>query len=153
MKLATIRQWHSYIGVFIAPSVLYFALTGAAQIFNLHEAHGTYHPPVLLEKLSAVHKDQVFARPHDEKDDRDTQNRQGGASPAPTAAQGPPEGDDDEVSTPTLLLKWFFALVATGLVVSSSLGIWMGLTQIRPKRTAAILLAAGTLTPIVLLLS
>jgi hypothetical protein len=29
----------------------------------------------------------------------------------------------------------------------------MGLTQIRPKRTAAILLAAGTLIPIVLLLA
>ena len=153
MILSSLRRWHSYIGLFIAPSVLFFALTGALQIFNLHEAHGAYEPVVLVQMLSAVHKDQVFARPHDEKDDRDTQNRQGGASPAPTAAQGPPEGDDDEVSTPTLLLKWFFALVATGLVVSSSLGIWMGLTQIRPKRTAAILLAAGTLTPIVLLLS
>jgi hypothetical protein len=57
----SIRRWHSYIGLFIAPSVLFFSLTGAVQLFSLHESHGKYRPPPILEKLSAVHKDQVFA--------------------------------------------------------------------------------------------
>ncbi|MEJ0006719.1 MAG: hypothetical protein WDM77_10260 [Steroidobacteraceae bacterium] len=60
-----LRRWHAYMGLLIAPSVLFFALTGVLQIFNLHEAHGTYQPALLLEKLSAVHKDQVFEQSHD----------------------------------------------------------------------------------------
>jgi hypothetical protein len=38
-----------------------FALTGATQIFNLYEAHGGYQSPAIVEKLSSVHQDQVFA--------------------------------------------------------------------------------------------
>ncbi len=64
MKLTTIRQWHSYLGLFIAPSVLFFALTGATQLFGLHESHGDYRPPAIVEKLSSVHKDQVFELGH-----------------------------------------------------------------------------------------
>ncbi len=60
--MSSIRIWHMYIGILIAPSVLFFALTGALQIFSLHEAHGSYVPPPLLEKLRRMHKDQVFAR-------------------------------------------------------------------------------------------
>ena len=61
MTMANIRKWHAYLGLFIAPSVLFFALTGAVQLFGLHESHGDYRPPSLLEKLSTVHKDQKFA--------------------------------------------------------------------------------------------
>ena len=57
--MSSIRLWHSYIGILIAPSVIFFALTGALQIFSLHESHGTYTPPALIEKLSSMHKDQV----------------------------------------------------------------------------------------------
>jgi hypothetical protein len=122
-----LRQWHAYIGLFIAPSVLFFALTGAIQIFNLHEAHGSYTPAPLLEKLSAVHKDQVFEASDDHHH-------------AP--------GDDDKISGPTLALKWYFCAVAVGLVVSSLIGIWMGVTQIRRKALVWILLIAGTLLPL-----
>ena len=49
------------------------------------------------------------------------------------------------------MLKWFFFLVALGLTLSTSFGIWMGLTQIRRKRVAWLLLAAGALIPAALL--
>jgi len=62
MITVRLRQWHSYIGLFIAPSVIFFSLTGALQLFSLHEAHGTYQPPAILEKLASVHKDQVLHR-------------------------------------------------------------------------------------------
>jgi len=64
MNAITIRRWHSYIGLFIAPSVLFFSLTGAVQLFSLHEAHGNYQPFAIVEKLSSVHKDQEFALGH-----------------------------------------------------------------------------------------
>jgi hypothetical protein len=139
MNATTIRRWHAYIGLFIAPSVLFFTLTGAAQLFSLHEAHGRYTPPALLEKLSSVHKDQVFAF----GDHHAAQAPTG----APEAAQEPNE--QPPLSTP--LLKWFFLLIALGLTVSSAFGIWMGLTQLRSRRLAWLLLVVGALLPVAIL--
>ena len=48
MNKLTIRRWHTYLGLFIAPSVLFFSLTGAVQLFSLHEAHGDYTPAPLV---------------------------------------------------------------------------------------------------------
>ena len=150
MNMARIRQWHFYIGLFIAPSVLFFALTGALQLFSLHEAHGHYRPFALVEKLSSVHKDQVFELGHHEA--AAEPGTGSGASPASDRAQ--PAGakdDDDKTGLPTLLLKGFFLLVALCLTLSTSLGLWMGLTQTRRKRTAWVLLIAGGLIPLALL--
>jgi hypothetical protein len=147
MISSTLRQWHAYVGLFIAPSVLFFSLTGAIQIFSLHEAHGSYHPAVLLEKLSAVHKDQVFEEPHDKSaPDHD----------APHAAAGgggdqPAEDEDEKQSASTRALKWFFLAVSLGLTASTLIGIWMGTTQIRRKGLAWSLLIVGALVPIGLL--
>jgi hypothetical protein len=137
MTRATIRQWHSYVGLFIAPSILFFALTGALQIFNLHEAHGSYQPLAIVEKLSSVHKDQVFAF---------------GDHHVATEPQTNTKNEDDRTELSTLLLKWFFLIVAVSLLVSTAFGIWMGLTQIRARRLPWLLLAAGTVIPVTLAL-
>ena len=123
--------------------MLFFALTGALQVFNLHEAHGGYRPPVLLEKLSGVHRDQVFARPHEH--DEPLPSAQPGAAPDEHG------DDDDNVSPSTLALKWLFFLVSAGLILSTSIGVWMGVTQIRKTSLALALIAAGTLLPMLLL--
>ncbi len=148
-----IRRWHSYLGLLIAPSVLFFALTGAVQIFGLHEAHDGYRPPALIEKLSSVHKDQVFAL-----GDHDTPPPDGGAG-QPNVAASPAvhhhdDGPDDHDSPglPTTLLKWYFLVVALALTVSTVFGIWMGVTQLRRGRLAWTLLAVGTCVPVALLL-
>jgi len=147
MISSTLRRWHAYLGLFIAPSVLFFSLTGAIQIFNLHEAHGGYHPAVLLEKLSAVHKDQVFEEPHDQSaPDHDAPHAAAGA-----AGDQPAEDEDEKQSASTLALKWFFLAVSLGLATSTVIGIWMGATQIRRKGLAWTLLLVGTLVPIGLL--
>jgi hypothetical protein len=148
--MTSIRRWHSYIGLLIAPSVLFFSLTGAAQLFNLHEAHGNYHPPALLEKLSSVHQDQVFgAGHHHDQPDPPTQSGDSAAdSPAP-AEEGK---HGDEPAAGTLLLKCYFVLVALGLAVSTAFGLWMGLVQTRRKRLSWLLVAAGTAIPVILLL-
>jgi hypothetical protein len=147
MISSTLRQWHAYVGLFIAPSVLFFSLTGAIQIFNLHEAHGSYHPAVLLEKLSAVHKDQVFEEPHDQSaPDHDAPHAAAGA-----AAEQPAAAEDEKQSASTLALKWYFLAVSLGLACSTLIGIWMGMTQIRRKELVWTLLSLGTLVPIGLL--
>jgi hypothetical protein len=174
---ATIRQWHSYIGVFVAPSVLFFALTGSVQLFSLHEAHGHYEPPAIIEKLSSVHKDQVFALGHHQAPGdvdgaagmaaAETGNaaaetgtpdagasRPGSPVGAPPVGAPPPKHDDDEQDSPTTtLLKWFFLIVAVCLTFSTAFGVWMGLTQTRKKSLAWTLLAAGALIPLGLLMA
>ena len=148
--MTNIRKWHSYIGLFIAPSVLFFALTGAVQLFSLHEAHGNYHPAVLVEKLSSVHKDQVFAL-GDHHDHAAAKND--AAKPdADSAPRAGAEDDGDKTELSTWALKIFFLLVAVCLTVSTSLGVWMGLTQIRSKPLAWWLIIAGALIPLGLLL-
>ena len=146
--MASIRTWHTYLGFLIAPSVLFFALTGALQIFSLHEAHGSYHPAPIVEKLASVHKDQVFAlgEHHDEPPPEPAAASQAGSDAHPP---GPAEHEaEPAIGTP--LLKWYFLLVALGLTTSTLFGLWMGLTHIRYRRTGWWLLVIGAAVPLVL---
>jgi hypothetical protein len=116
--MTNIRRRHSYIGLFIAPSVLFLALTGAAQIFNLHEAHRSYRPPAILDKLSSVHKDQVFAFGHNhEPTESEADSQKTGRTTASPAA---PEVVDDKPGLSTLALKTFLMLVAVCLALRNA---------------------------------
>jgi hypothetical protein len=130
----TLRRWHAYVGLFTAPTVLLFTLTGAVQLFNWHEAHGSYRPPELLEQLSSLHKDQVLKREEEEKREE---------------AETPHE--EKRVPLPTFALKSLFFIVAIAVTVSTCFGVWMGLTQIPRKGLSIGLLAAGTLLPLTMI--
>jgi hypothetical protein len=166
MTKLLLRQWHTYIGVFIAPSVLFFALTGAYQVFGLHEPHAGYQPPPVLAKLGMLHKKQVYALPR--KGGRPKAEGRGapggeaagparaGAETHAAEAHGPGAGGPEGRQPPatklsTELLKWFFALVSVGLAISTALGVWIGLTHVHQKRLAWGLLVAGAATPLILL--
>ena len=141
-----LRRWHNYLGALIAPSLLFFALTGALQIFSLHEAHGEYKPPTLIERLGRLHKDQVFALgDHHGPPPSEAPDPAGGGSKGAQA-------DDDQPALATTLLKWFFLLVALGLMVSTGLGVWIGLIRARGRMVTLALLAAGAVIPVTLLL-
>ncbi len=58
--LARLRRLHLYLGVAIAPLVLFFALTGLSQTLHLHENSkgGSYQAPRVLSILSEVHEHQ-----------------------------------------------------------------------------------------------
>jgi hypothetical protein len=142
--MSSIRTWHTYLGILIAPSVLFFALTGAMQLFSLHESHGTYVPPPLIEKLSSLHRDQVFAQ----KEHDDHHPEPGAGNDEHEHAQ--PADDHEAPSLGSYVLKWYFLLASLALTASTLLGLWMGLTQIRRKRTGWWLLGAGIVVPVVL---
>ena len=139
-----LRQIHLYLGVLVAPSVLFFASTGALQLFSLHEAHGGYQPPALIESLAKVHKDQVFAVKH--KPDGDVEA-------APQRHRRSPEKGhaDDTPRKTTLALKFFFLFVSASLIVTTLLGLWMALVQSRSKAVAWGLLIVGAAIPVALL--
>ncbi len=58
MSMRRLRQLHLYLGVFFAPLLLFFAITGAAQLFGFHQnaKDGSYVAPRTLAALAAVHK-------------------------------------------------------------------------------------------------
>lgn len=63
--LKVVRVTHLYLGVFIAPALLFFALTGGLQTFSLHEAQkgSDYVPPRWAVVLGQLHKKQTVVVP------------------------------------------------------------------------------------------
>lgn len=116
-----IRQIHLYLGALFAPLLIFFAVTGALQTFNLHESSrgSTYAPPDWIVRLAEVHKNQRTAH-----------------------AQGVKS---------SLPFKWFALLMAIGLVITSVIGIYMAFQYNRDKRVVYGLIIGGILIPIALL--
>lgn len=138
----SLRRLHAYLSLFVAPSILFFALTGALQLFRLHEPHGSYRPPLLIEKLGRLHQAQVFAP------------RRATAIPvataaAPASAPVPPQHGRPP-SPATEILKWFFLFVSAALAATAGLGLWLGLRRPRRPWLAWLLLALGTAVPVAL---
>lgn len=148
LLLGQIRRWHTYLSVLIAPSLIFFAATGAAQLFSLHEAHGAYTPPAWLESAASLHKDQTL-RPH---------HKPPGPPPGPKpdsatapAQAGPPKGEN-RAGPPAadLALKWVWLATAVAVIVSAGLGLAMALMFSAERRLLALLAALGLVLPVVL---
>ena len=162
--MKSIRRVHAWLGVLFAPSIIFFALTGALQMFGLHESENG-EPPGLVSKMAMVHTHQTSTIPQraqrgprpqppvaaddgDEKPEAGVEAErrpEGGARPggAPTARPERPT---------TMPLKIFFTLMAISLIVSSVLGLWIAFTSKRDRALHVGLLVAGFILPVVLLL-
>jgi len=147
VRLRFIRQLHFWVAVFVAPSLVLFAVTGMLQLFKLHEAEGGYQPPPVIEKLGQVHIHQKYAlRPV-----RRPPAAQ--AAPAAAAVAAPARAEAEEPAAPLgeTLVKWTFLVMSLGMALSAVLGVWMSLSNTRQRRTTWLLLAAGTVLPILVL--
>jgi hypothetical protein len=149
--MRSLRQLHHYVGVFLAPAILFFAFSGAVQTFRLGEASGWGGPPPgALVWMTSIHKDQSL--PHAKPE-----------QPAPKAdvvkPAAKPEAADDhdhDHQAPRgpspLPLKIFVVILALGLITSTLLGITIALNNRAMRRTSIVMLIAGTLLPLLLLL-
>ena len=151
--------------MFFAPTILLFAFSGALQTFNLHEnkGGGPYQPPAWIVAIASIHKDQTLPHPkHGDPVDADARGRETpAAGPAAREAREhdavapAAKRDADTPRRPSrpspLPLKVFVLLVAVGLMVSAVLGVWVALQMRAMRRLTLLLLAAGTVVPIVLL--
>jgi hypothetical protein len=138
--MMTVRKVHGYLGMLIAPSVIFLALTGGLQLYHLHEAFPGYKPAPLIEKFGRVHKDQEFAL-HPER-------------PKPPEAIGATKvkkPDDKGPAPSALALKAFFLVVSLALTTSTLLGVWIGLTQSRNRGLSIVLLLIGAAAPVLIL--
>lgn len=169
--LRAIRQVHHFSGVFLAPAILFFAITGGLQMFGLHETSrgSSYIPPAILVHLSQLHKHGSLAAPAHRpgpgpsaapaaggKQDGaapkpDTAPKPEGA-PKPDAASKPPAVGASQPAHNPLPIKIFFALTAIGLVVSTASGLTMAWKFTRRKGRVVATLLAGIVVPLLLLL-
>lgn len=60
MNIKVMRNIHLYLGVFFAPLLMFFLISGSWQTLDMHEASksGDYKPPAIIKSLSQVHKNQ-----------------------------------------------------------------------------------------------
>lgn len=144
-----LRQFHLWLGVFFAPSILFFAVTGGLQELKFHEAHGTYAPPPVLEKLGQVHIHQKFEL----KPQRKPPAAKAGGAAAPNTDAKAPEAKTAPRKPPASVVatRWFFVATSAGLAFTTLLGLWIGVVQARSRTVPLLLLAAGAVLPVVLL--
>lgn len=155
MKAQTMRQLrklHHYVGVFLAPTILLFALSGAVQTFRLNEEKGWGStPPGWLVWMASVHKDQTLPHakpakaPAPKGDAAKDEAAKVGAAKVGADHQAAPKGPSP------LPLKIFVVLMAIGLITSTLLGLTIALTHPAMRRTSIVLVAAGTALPLLLL--
>ena len=134
MNLVTLRLVHYYAGVFFAPTIIFFALSGVFQVFKLHEAYretpGAQGGPIAW--MSQVHKEAALIPPR----------------PAPAKAparEGPPRAERSSA------FKWFAALMGISLIGASLAGLWIAFNYPKRRKSFFTTLLAGFVIPIVLL--
>ena len=62
MNPRSLRRLHLYLGSLFAPVLLFFATSGAWQVYRINDAKkdGSYAPPRFIKVLSSVHKNQTL---------------------------------------------------------------------------------------------
>ena len=136
--LRSLRQWHHYIGVFLAPAVLFFAFSGFIQVLGWQDQRNP--PPAgWVSAIAGIHKKQALPKPRPAESAR---------KPAGPARAGGGERDE-AVFTP---LKIFALLTAIGLFVTTLIGLTIALGTRTMRRKSLIALGLGIVVPVVLLL-
>jgi hypothetical protein len=138
MSSMTIRRIHKYAGLFFAPTILFFALTGVLQTFDLHKVRPGNQPSELMLRAAALHKDQTPSI------------RKKSAGPAKA---GPSSKSEDGPSPAQLMLKAFVAAASLSLVLTTLLGVILALQAVRGRALAWIVLGFGIIAPTLVILA
>jgi hypothetical protein len=156
--LKSVRLIHLYLGVFIAPMLLFFAFTGFVQTFSLHETlkGREYTPPAILVKLGQFHKKQTLVVQPKRVPPADAPKSGGGhggghGDAGPDMAKGSAAPAAPVKKQNLWPMKIFFGLVAIGLLTSTLTGIYMSYKYVRSRVVVTGLLVAGVVVPVVLL--
>jgi len=145
--LKAVRVTHHYLGVFIAPAILFFAFTGFLQTFSLHESikGSSYRTPYIFVKLGSIHKHAALPAPDPFPTPAPNAAKSANPAPPPVAVKTPPPGSYHWPE------KIFFGLVAIGLFTSTLTGLYMAWKYTRRKVVITVLFLAGLIIPLLLL--
>ncbi|MEI6484645.1 MAG: hypothetical protein WCO11_00095 [Sphingomonadales bacterium] len=141
--LRRLRQLHLYVGMFFAPAILFFAVSGGLQSFRLQQASGWdgAPPPQWMAAMGSVHIDQRL--PEAEKKP-EAEKPKAPMDPAKAAAR-------KARAAKALPMKIFTAALAIALSLSTLLGIGIALGTKSTRRLSLVMLAAGMAVPVLLL--
>jgi hypothetical protein len=145
-----IRQFHFYLGVFFAPLIILFAVSGALQTFRLQEEKGWGgQPPAWIEYIASIHKDSKLPRAKAPQ----TEPGEGATAKAPgvPAAEAAAPAKPKPPKVFKLPMQVFLVAMSVGLMLSAFLGIAIAINNRTTRRLSIIMLAAGTILPIILL--
>ncbi|MBY0582983.1 MAG: hypothetical protein K2P68_08735 [Sphingomonas sp.] len=144
-----VRQWHLYLGLFFAPMLLLFAISGAFQTFRLNEPKGFGGtPPAALVWIAAIHKNQG---PPGDKPRRAAEPDLKRSPARETAAVAGGKAGASASANARLPLKIFVVLLGVALALSTLLGMMIALNSRATRLTGVIMLVLGTALPIILL--
>ena len=139
-----LRQLHNRFGLFFAPAILFFAVTGVIQTIGLQDKAPGYVPPAWISLVANLHKKQIVPGAAPARDSR---------SAAPAVNAGHPEGGKPKKpDAGSIPLKVFVLLLGLVLSISTLLGIWIAFANAATRRTSTILLLAGLLIPLAFIL-
>jgi hypothetical protein len=145
-----LRRLHQYLGLFFAPTLLLFALSGALQTYRWQEPQGYGGaPPHWVVWLASVHKDQALPRAAGEKSPPEAEGAAKG--PPPGAASPPAKAAEHKGPGRRQGLMLFVGLFGLALIGSTLLGIAVALANAATRRTSLLVLAGGAALPLLLL--
>lgn len=147
--MKNIRLLHLYLGTFLAPSLLFFAFTGAIQTLGLHEARRgkDYQPAAWIKMLAQVHKHQTMEVPERRVIPPNLPKPE---AEKPKAEILRPMGKEGDMRRSSWPLKIFFVFVSLGLALITILGIYMSFMFNRNKKLVLALLVLGVIVPVAL---
>lgn len=149
MRLA--RKLHLYTGVFFAPAIIFFALSGFFQAFGWQEEHDGKQPLGWVVTISEIHKDQRLPAPRPQPVAAPA-STDAGAPPANAAQSAPSPGKAAGAPRPrrkkSFPLQVFMGIMAVSLIGSTLVGLWMAFKIQRNTALVLGLLIAGTVIPL-----
>jgi len=144
MKLA--RRVHLLLGVFFAPTIMFFAATGAMQIIGLQKSKDGKPAASWILHVVEVHKHQKW-EPR-KRPPAPPAAAAAATSGAPaTAAPAPPANPEPALSIGTRLLEGFAVAMSACLVATTLLGLYMAWLLPRDRKLCVVLFGAGLLVP------
>ena len=141
-----VRQFHFYLGVFFAPMIVLFALSGALQTFRLQEEKGWgSEPPAVIAWMASVHMDSKLPKakvPEVAEKEGEKAGALQAEKPKPPAVKKPSK----------LPMQIFVTLVSVGLMLSAFLGVAIALNNSKTRTMSWVMLAAGSVMPLLLMM-
>ncbi len=148
-----LRRYHYYLGVFFAPLIILFALSGALQTFRLHEEKGWgSEPPTWFVWMASIHRDSKLPKAQASG----TEHAEAAKPAIALVKSTQPEAAEPEAAKPKppqvnkLPMQMFMVVMSVALLLSSLLGITIALNSRATRRASLVMLALGSLVPLAL---
>lgn len=135
----TLKVVHRYLGLFFAPAIIFFALSGAMQTLGLHNVTqgSSYLTARWIVQMAQIHKKQTLAIPSTKR--KTSENDSGGV---------PDNFAKKRTTDAKRALKLFVVFMSAALMITTFLGIIMASMYGGDRRIAALVLVAGILFPV-----